>query len=303
MTRNKHIYMGMVVLQAFIFGVGNALTKVAYESISPFWSMFFRFGLALALFLLFFGKGVFAELRKAPPSVWLPSSICVSATYILCNLALDRTTATNVGFLMSLSILFVPFFEAVVMKRAYRAKYAPAQLLVILGLYLLCSNGGDFTFGIGELFGLLSSAAMAGALVYGEKGLQNMDVMAISTIQIGLTVLLSLAGALLMEPGFRVETVEPEAWLVLLYLSIGSTCGAFWLQNKALTALSSTQVSLILCSEPVFTAIVSFMLLAEALSGAGLAGTGIIIGCIVAETYILSSDAAASPQKAPEGAV
>lgn len=67
--------------------------------------------------------------------------------------------------------------------------------------------------------------------------------------------------------------------------------------------LSSAQVSLILCSEPVFTAIVSFVLLAEALSGAGLAGTGIIIGCIVAETYILSSDAAASPQKTPEGAV
>lgn len=303
MTRNKHIYIGMVVLQAFIFGVGNALTKVAYESISPFWGMFFRFGLALALFLLFFGKSVFAELRKVSPSVWLPSSICVSATYILCNLALDRTTATNVGFLMSLSILFVPFFEAVVMKRAYRAKYAPAQLLVILGLYLLCSNGGDFTFGIGELFGLLSSAAMAGALVYGEKGLQNMDVMANSTIQIGLTVLLSLAGALLMEPEFRVEAVEPEAWLVLLFLSIGSTCGAFWLQNKALTVLSSAQVSLILCSEPVFTAIVSFVLLAEALNGAGLAGTGIIIGCIVAETYILSSDAAASPQKTPEGAV
>lgn len=67
--------------------------------------------------------------------------------------------------------------------------------------------------------------------------------------------------------------------------------------------LSSAQVSLILCSEPVFTAIVSFVLLAEALSGVGLAGTGIIIGCIVAETYILSSDAAASPQKTPEGAV
>ena len=44
-------------------------------------------------------------------------------------------------------------------------------------------------------------------------------------------------------------------------------------------------------------------LLPGALSGAGLAGTGIIIGCIVAETYILSSDAAASPQKTPEGAV
>lgn len=293
MTKNKTmLYGSMVAMQAVIYALGNAITKIAYESITPFWGMFFRFALAFALFMILFGKNIILELKVSSLMTWLPSSLCVSATYIFCNLSLAMTTATNAGFLISLSILFVPFFEAVIMNRKYKLKYLPAQALVIVGLYLLCSNGGSFSFGPGELLGLLSSVAMAGALVFGEKGLENMNVMTISTAQIGLTVILSLVGAVILEPNFQITAVQPSAWMILLYLSIASTCLAFWLQNKALTALPSTQVSLILCSEPVFTAACSWLLLGEVLSSIGFAGTVIIIGCIFAETYMLSNDEA-----------
>lgn len=298
-TKNKTmIYGGMVALQSIVYALGNAMTKIAYESITPFWGMVFRFALAFALFMLLFGKNIVAELKAAPLGTWLPSSLCVSITYILCNLSLAMTTATNAGFLISLSILFVPFFEAAILHRPYKPKYLPAQVLVIAGLYLLCSNGGSFSFGFGELLGLLSSITMAGSLVFGEKGLQNMNVMTISTAQIGLTVIFSLLGALILEPDFQITAVQPNAWLVLLYLAVASTCLAFWLQNKALTVLPSTQVSLILCSEPVFTAICSWILLGEVLSKIGFAGTVIIIGCIFAETYILSKEDATPRAKA-----
>ncbi len=100
---------------------------------------------------------------------WLPSSLCVAATYITCNVALDMTTATNVGFFISLSVLFVPFMETIILKRKFRLKYLPAQLMVIVGLYFLCCNGGSFSFGWGEALALLSSVTMAGSLVFGEK--------------------------------------------------------------------------------------------------------------------------------------
>lgn len=35
-----------VVLQALVFGLGSAITKLAYESISPWWCLTIRFGLA-----------------------------------------------------------------------------------------------------------------------------------------------------------------------------------------------------------------------------------------------------------------
>lgn len=289
MKNKTLLYGGMVCMQAFVYGLGNAVTKIAYESITPFWGMVFRFGLAFLLFMLLFGKKIVKELREAPLRTWLPSSLCVGTAYISCNISLDMTTATNVGFLISLSILFVPFIERIVLKRKYLMRYVPAQLMVILGLYLLCCNGGNFSFGWGEALGLLSSVAMAGSLVFGEKGLQNMDVMTISTMQIGVTFVASLAGALFFEPGFHAADVALSAWMVLLYLSVISTCLAFWLQNKALTGITSTQVSVILCSEPIFTAALSWMILGEELSVIGFLGTVIIVCCIIAETWVIST--------------
>ena len=276
-------------MQALIYGMGNAVTKIAYESITPFWSMALRFGLAFVVFLLFFGKGILGQLKEVPLMTWLPSSVCVAATYITCNVALDMTTATNVGFFISLSVLFVPFLETIILKRKFRLRYLPAQLMVIAGLYFLCCNGGSLSFGWGEALALLSSVVQAGALVFGEKGLQNMNVMTISTTQVGIAFGASLIGALVLEPDFNVMSVEPSAWVVLLYLAVVSTCLAFWLQNKALTGITSTQVSVILCSEPVFTAAISWVILGEILSGVGLLGTIIIVCCIVAETWVIST--------------
>ena len=289
MKNKTLLYCSMVAMQALIYGMGNAVTKIAYESITPFWSMALRFGLAFAVFLIFFGKGILKQLTDVPLMTWLPSSLCVAATYITCNVALDMTTATNVGFFISLSVLFVPFMETIILKRKFRLKYLPAQLMVIVGLYFLCCNGGSFSFGWGEALALLSSVTMAGSLVFGEKGLQDMNVMTISTMQVGLAFGASLIGALVLEPNFNVMSVEPSAWMVLIYLAVISTCLAFWLQNKALTGISSTQVSVILCSEPVFTAAISWVILGEILSGIGLLGTVIIIGCIVAETWVIST--------------
>ena len=35
-----------VVVQTVIFGLGNVITKFAYESVTPLWCMVLRFGLA-----------------------------------------------------------------------------------------------------------------------------------------------------------------------------------------------------------------------------------------------------------------
>lgn len=50
-------YVSYIMLQSVVYGVGNPLTKVAYESITPFWLLTFRFSIALRIFYLFLGKG------------------------------------------------------------------------------------------------------------------------------------------------------------------------------------------------------------------------------------------------------
>ena len=111
MKNNKFKYIACILLQSVVYGFGNPLTKIAFESITPFWCLTIRFTFAFLVFSLFFGKRILSGLRRVSPKVYAPTGLCMAVAYISCNLALNWTSATNVGFLMSLPVIFAPILE------------------------------------------------------------------------------------------------------------------------------------------------------------------------------------------------
>lgn len=284
MKHKKAVYISFIFLQSLIYGIGNPVTKVAYESITPFWLLAARFTLAFLLFLLLFGRRVLPSVRKANWKVWMPSSLCCAGAYISCNLALSMTAATNVGFIMSLPVLFAPLLSSLVFHRPYAFKKLPLQLATVAGLFLLCSNGGVFSFGPGEALALFDAFCLAGVLVFGESAMKEMDVTAVTAMQITVTMGLSLFGALLFDDFSVLAGVQPDAWLVVFYLAAGCTILAYLLQNHAVTHLSAPVVSMLQCSQPILTSAVAFFLLGESLSGPGIAGAVLILACLIADS-------------------
>lgn len=246
--------------------------------------------LTLAVFALAFGPRMVRELRGAKLDDWAPTAACLAVGYIACNLALDVTTATNVGFLVALPVVFAPFIAQIIRHVCYPRAMIPLQMAVVGGLYLLCCNGGSFSFGAGEALSLLSSAAIAGSLVFGEKGLEKLSAPTIAGTQIFAAFVLSLAAAFATEPVVDVATIELAAWGVIVFLAILSTCVTFALQNVALTGLPSSTVSLLLIGEPVFTALFSMALLGEFLSFGGWVGAGVILVAVVGATLVEGCD-------------
>lgn len=301
-TNARWPYLACVVLQTVIFGSGNAITKLAYESITPLWCLAIRFGLAAAVFALFLGPRIVRQLREVRVRDWLPAALCMAFAYLTCNVALDLTTATNVGFLVALPVVFAPLLSSVLNRRRYPLAFLPFQGAVVVGLYLLCSNGGALSFGWGEILALLSSVALAGALVFGERGLEKLDATAVAGTQIAASFVVALVCALAFEPPVDLAAVQPVAWGTVAFLALLSTCLTFMLQNVALTALPSSTVSLLLTGEPVFTAAFSFVLLGEVLSVAGLAGAALIVVSVAAATWVESRQAP-SAASAPAVAV
>ena len=282
----KALYISFILIQSLVYGIGNPLTKVAYHSITPLWLLAARFSLAFLLFALFFGRRLFSQLRKASWTLWLPSALCCAGAYISCNLALDLTAATNVGFIMSLPVLFAPLLFALVFRRPYAWRHLPVQLVTIVGLFLLCCNTGAFSFGPGEALALLDALCLAGVLVFGEKAIAQMDVLSVTGVQIGVTMILSLAGALLFDHTSVLAAAKPEAWLVVLYLAGVCTIAAYLLQNKAVAHLSASTVSMLQCTQPILTALVAYFLLGETLNGLGLLGAGLILICLFIDSRI-----------------
>ena len=59
---------------------------------------------------------------------------------------------------------------------------------------------------------------------------------------------------------------------------------------------------MLLTGEPIFTALFGWMILGETLSFIGLAGSAIIVACVIGETYLDARNAAAS-QTSPTPAI
>jgi drug/metabolite transporter (DMT)-like permease len=286
--------MGFILLQSVIYGFGNPLTKIAFKSITPFWSLSVRFTIAFIVFMLFFGRRIIGSLKSVEPKVYLPAGICMATAYITCNLALSWTSATNVGFLMSLPVIFAPILALLIYKVKYRLIHIPVQIVVIIGLYLLCFDGEKLVFGKGEITALITAISIAGALVFGEESLKQLDAVAVSAVQAGITALISLPCALIIENTEILVHVTIPAWLVVLYLAIFCTNIAYMLQNSALKYISASTVSMLQCTQPILTAIISYLLLREKLSTLGIIGAAIIILCIIAENIITVKEQSAS---------
>lgn len=282
----RGICIAAVLLQTGIFGFGSVVTKVAYAVLSPWWFLALRFGIAAFALGLVFGPRIAASLRVARVGDWLPAALCMALAYVSCNIALDLTTATNVGFLSGLAVVFTPAFALIVMRRRYRVYHMLFQIVVVLGLFLLCSNGGSLVFGWGEALALICSAACAGALVFSERGVSNIDVSALAFTQIAVTFLISLAGALLFDGPIDVAAISFEGWAVVVFMALVGTCLVFSIQNAALKSIPSATVSMLLATEPVFTAAFSWAILGETLAGLGMLGAVVITGCVVGETML-----------------
>ena len=279
-------YIILILIQSLIYGIGNPLTKIAYRSITPYWLLAIRYLFALPLILFLARKSLLQDFRSIRVGIWLPPCIFCAGAYILINLALDCTTSTNVGFIMSLPVLIAPVMSAAVFHQKYQLRHLPIQFITIIGLFLLCCNGGFFAFGKGEVLALLATVCLAGHLVFGERALQEMDIMSATALQLMGAMVCCCVFAFAGDDFSVLPGVRAEAWVIVAYLGIVCSVGGFWLQNKAVPNLSSRTVALLQCSQPIMTAVASFFILGETLTPIGLLGAAIIIACLAADTRL-----------------
>lgn len=273
-------YLCLILVQCLLWGIGNPVAKIGLETIPPFWCLTIRYFTALLLFLLFFSKKITAGFKKE----FIPDCVVIglftAASFIFSTLSLMYTKATISGFLLSLSVVFTPVLSFFILRQRIGKKLVLIILIVTAGMYFLCGNDGAFSFGLGELYAILSALTGAGMLIYSSKHVNNMGPFTLSCAQCAVTAAVCLVFAFIFEDIHTLAFVPASGWLCVAYLAVACTCIAYSLQNFALRRVSATLVSLAFCSEPVFTAIASYIMLKETLSASGLIGAILIVAGI-----------------------
>jgi drug/metabolite transporter (DMT)-like permease len=190
------------------------------------------------------------------------------------------------GFLMGIAVIFTPFFNFFIFRYKLNKKFIPIIILVIVGMYFLCGGGISFNFGAGEVFATMASVFYGLWLVLTPKFVHDIGPVALSALQCGVAAVVCLPFSIIFEFPIDLGNISMESFIALLYVSIICTFIVYMIQNQSLKYITPVFVSLVLCLEPVFSALFSFVLLDEKLPlMAYLGGVLIIVGLMIASFF------------------
>lgn len=258
----------LIVLVALFWGSTYFLTKMAVEELEPFNLTALRFGTAFIITALFF----FKRIRNADRTV-IKYSIILGVLAVIAVLSMtfgvQYTTASNAGFLISLSVVMIPLISVVVLKKKIKAKLLLSVVLATIGIVCLTLNE-QLTINKGDILCILCAASFAVQVLIMERIPKTADSVAIGALQLGITAVVNFILSFFLE-NFTVPS-DLKVWGVIVILGVFCTAFCYIIQIYALKNTSAIQAGIILSLEPVFSAIFAYIFLGELLSKQGYIG-------------------------------
>ncbi len=274
MTRSK---ANIIILLATIFwGTSYTLTKIGLGS-------FGVFNLIAIRFLVGFGVAAFALRRHMVLkgkvlyySAGLGALLFMAFTTM--TLALKYTSASNVGFLVGSLVVIIPIISSLILREKIERRVVFASPAAFIGIALITMNEG-VTMNRGDLLALLCAGLFALHIVFTGKLTKRVDSLSLGVLQLGVVGGMSLPVALLSE-NFQLPS-SVNLWLIVLFLSIMSTAFGYVAQTVAQQETSPEVTGVIISLEPLFSAVVAYIVLGEVMSIIGIIGGFILLGSIL----------------------
>ena len=206
--------------------------------------------------------------------------------YLLENIALTYTMASNVGVIVTVAPLFTALLAALFLRGEERlpANFFIGFLVAMAGVCLISFNGTSFSLNPrGDLLALLA------ALVWGFYSILTRKIAAFGYTTIQTTRRTFFYGLLFMLPAcvlfdFQLNLsrfAEPLNLANILFLGLGASALCFVTWNTAIRHLGAVQASLYIFLTPVITVLFSVLILGEPFTWLTACGTLLTLGGLV----------------------
>lgn len=197
-------------------------------------------------------------------------------------LAIASTSATNASLISTLNMFSIAIFSYLFLKERMNLLQFASMLLSLTGVVFVLTKGSLsllFTMEVnkGDIW-MLSAVAVWGIYSVCSKWAMKHTTPLMATLYSGLFGLAALLPFNLSS--FAIKNPDPAFVLSLLYTGIISTVLCLVLWNIGVKNLGATKSGLFLNFNPVFTAILAFLLLGEQMLLIQAAGSALVIlGC------------------------
>lgn len=280
----KNVYVLLMLLTSLLWGGNFVVAKSLVDHASPLTLTSLRWLIAIVALL----PMVWWKEKKLLPSraALLPLFLMGISGVVLFNifqfLALERTTSTNVGLISSLNTISIAFFSFVFLNEKMNKLQALSMLFSLFGVLLVLSKGNidfllSFQFNLGDLW-MIAAVCVWGIYSVCSKWAMKTTSPLMSTLYSGIFGLLVLLPFNLKD--FTIFNVNHSFILSLLYTGLISTVVCMVLWSIGIQKLGATTSGVFLNFNPIFTALLAFLILGESISWTqGIGGLIVILGC------------------------
>ena len=277
--RRGHALACMTIL---IWGTTFISTKVLLRDITPLQILFTRFMIGyLALWAVC--PKLTKIRRKKEELYFLAAGLCgVTLYFLMENIALTYTQASNVGIIVAVSPFFTMFFGIWLLKqRRPGVRFFIGFLIAMTGI-LCISLEGSQRLQLNPKGDLL---ALGAAAVWALYSTITKKISSFGYTTIPMTRRIFFYGLLCMLPvilfsGMKLPAVEQLTMVNIaniLFLGLGASALCFVSWNSAVRILGTVQTSVYIYAVPVVTTLASVWILKETVTVIGIAGIVMIL--------------------------
>lgn len=284
------------LITILIWGTTFISTKVLLAYFQPVEILFFRFALGFLALLVVYPHPLKGTAGKQE-ILFAAAGLCgICLYYLLENIALTYTMASNVGVIISIA----PFFTALISHRfqkgeePLRISFFVGFFIAMAGICLISFNGSQMQLNpIGDLLSVAAAFLWACYSVLTKK----ISSYGYSTIQTTRRVF--AYGLLFMIPAlyfsgshFSVDSLNqfgvlrsPMILCNLLFLGLGASALCFVTWNMAVKELGAVRTSIYIYLVPVITVVTSAIILGEKITVLSAAGTILALAGLFLSEY------------------
>ena len=263
-----------------IWGTTFISTKVLLVDFQPVEILFFRFVMGLLILMVIFPRPLKGTHWKQEIT-FMAAGLCgICLYYLLENIALTYTLASNVGVIISIAPFFTAILTRIFLKEEekMRINFYAGFLVAMAGISMISFGGSKLEMKpIGDLLALVAAFVWSCYSVLTKKISTYGYPTILTTRRIFFYGIIFMIPTLFMfdfQLGLDRFTSKVNL-LNILFLGLGASALCFVTWNFAVKVLGAVKTSVYIYVVPVITVITSVLILRERLNL--MAGAGVIL--------------------------
>lgn len=276
-NRNKAGHL-CALLTIIIWGTTFISTKILLVDFQPVEILFFRFVMGLLALLIIYPHRLKATTKRQELTFALAGLCGICLYYLLENIALTYTMASNVGVIISVAPFFTAIMSHLFLKEEgkLRANFFIGFVVAMIGIFLISFNGSKLELNpVGDLLALLA------AFVWACYSILTKKISSYGYHTILTTRRVFFYGILFMIPtlfifDFHLELsrfTNPVYLFNIIFLGLGASALCFVSWNLAVKVLGAVKTSIYIYMVPVITVVTSTLILHEQITALSIIGT------------------------------